>query len=130
MRTSLNEIKRTSDYFLTYKKQIWAEVEENSKDDFTFFVTLKNKLLYISHFAQPLSVLFIFFLVSFHLSLLSLTPYSIYSFIVSLSRFVLPFSCCSFVHRGKVFVRKIPRWLFYRLSAIIAWINDRIYYLE
>lgn len=96
----MNEIKRTSDYFLTYKKQTWAEVKENSKDDFTFL--LRRTLLYIwlSHFAQPLSVLFIL-LVSFHFSLLSLTAYSIYS-IVSFSRFVLPFSYCSFVHRGKV----------------------------
>lgn len=85
---------------MVYKKQTWAEVKENSKDDFTFL--LRRTLLYIwlSHFAQPLSVLFIL-LVSFHFSLLSLTAYSIYS-IVSFSRFVLPFSYCSFVHRRKV----------------------------
>lgn len=113
---------------MVYKKQTWAEVKENSKDDFTFL--LRRTLLYIwlSHFAQPLSVLFIL-LVSFHFSLLSLTAYSIYSIVSFLGLFChfrIALSCIG--EKCEVFVREISRWLFYRLSAI-AWINDRIYYL-
>lgn len=119
---------------MVYKKQTSVEVEENIKDDFTSL--LRRTLLYIwlSHFAQSLSVLFIL-LVSFHFSLLlSLTACSIHSIVKSFSVCFAILVFCSFAHRGKVWsiCSRDPALII--LSALVQnsmnnWILFRIYFL-